>query len=812
MPLYALTIFLGAFLLFLVQPLIGKYILPWFGGGPGVWTVCLLFFQTLLLGGYAYAHFTSTRLKPRTQALTHLVLLALCLVWLPIIPNAEWKPGPGDEPTKRILLLLTATLGLPYLLLSATGPLLQRWFSLSHPDQSPYRLYALSNVGSLLALLGYPFAIEPLLSRSVQAWAWSGALVGFAVLCGICAWQIRRANPGVSSLPTAENSRDTEMPLATPAGREPEKVRNTDFPPTTPEGSHRENAEAKVRNTDFGHATALPDRDAVDDKPRFWQKFFWVALPAIASVLLVGTTSKLCVDVAVIPFLWVLPLAIYLVSFILCFDHPRWYARGLFAALFVVACTAVAYFVSLGLHAPILWQVVVYSAALFIACMICHGEVYRLRPAPRHLTSFYLHLSFGGAIGGIFVGIVAPLVFNDYYELHLGYWALAYLLAALCLVQRSRAIALGVGAGALAGIALLPAFFLNPPAEAGWFVHVKNYANTYYAFYLEYRWWAVAVLLMLLWSLRGALPARLPEDWRVRFSFLPLSLTALLGAVFVIQISGTNAGMIESSRNFYGTLKVRPYGEPASISYSHLLSHGITTHGLQFIQPPYDKWATTYYGAKSGVGLALEHAEPVKGGRKFGFVGLGAGTLAAYGLPGDTMRIYEINPAVLRLARERFTFLAQTAADVKIVLGDARLSMEDELAHDAPQHFDVLALDAFSSDAIPIHLLTEEAFAVYLKHLKPGGVIAVHISNRYLDLRPVVEGLAKRYRLHLATISDNPKSEDWWLYRTTWMLLSSDPEKFAHQDFQDARDEPSDDTAETILWTDDRASLAGILR
>lgn len=758
MPLYALTIFLGAFLLFLVQPLIGKYILPWFGGGPGVWTVCLLFFQTLLLGGYAYAHFTSTRLKPRTQALTHLVLLALCLVWLPIIPDVAWKPGPGDEPTKRILLLLTATLGLPYLLLSATGPLLQRWFSLSHPDKSPYRLYALSNVGSLLALIGYPFAIEPLLSRSAQAWAWSGALAGFVVLCGVCAWQIRRADPAA--------------PAPDPA--------NSDAPD--------------------------------DAKPTLLQKFFWVALPATASVLLVGTTSKLCVDVAVIPFLWVLPLAIYLVSFILSFDHPRWYARGWFAALFVVAGTAVAYLVSLGLHAPILLQIVAYTASLFVACMICHGEVYRLRPAPRHLTSFYLHLSFGGALGGIFVGLVAPVVFNDYYELHLGYWALAYLLAALCLVQRSRSIALGSGAGTLIGIALLPAFFLTRATEPGWFGHVKNYANTYYAFYLEYRWWAVAVLLMLLWSLRGALQARLPEDWRVRFSFLPLSLTALLGAVFVIQITGTNAGMIESSRNFYGTLKVRPYGEPDSISYSYLLSHGITTHGLQFVQTPYDKWATTYYGANSGIGLALDHAEPTKGGRKFGFVGLGAGTLAAYGLPGDTMRIYEINPAVLRLARERFTFLAHTAADVKIVLGDARLSLEDELAHAAPQHFDVLALDAFSSDAIPVHLLTEEAFAVYLKHLKPGGVIAVHISNRYLDLRPVVEGLAKRYQLHLATISDNPKSEDWWLYRTTWMLLSSDPERFAHQDFKDAMDEPSDETAKTILWTDDRASLAGILR
>ncbi|MBI2511489.1 MAG: fused MFS/spermidine synthase [Opitutae bacterium] len=775
MPLYALTIFLGAFLLFLVQPLIGKYILPWFGGGPGVWTTCLLFFQTLLLGGYAYAHFTSTRLKPRTQAIAHLVLLALSLAWLPIVPDADWKPTAADEPTRRILLLLTATLGLPYLLLSATGPLVQRWFSLTYPDKSPYRLYALSNAGSLLALIGYPFAIEPLLSRSTQAWAWSVALVLFVILCGLCAWRIHRANPAAA----------------------PAKVRET--------GLVADSAAAAPASPEFD------DLEAIATKPTLSQRAFWLAFPAVASVLLVATTSKLCVDVAVIPFLWVLPLALYLLSFIVCFDHPRWYARGVFAALFVIACVTVGYLVSSGLHAPIALQISGYSAALFVACMICHGEVYRLRPAPAHLTSFYLHISLGGALGGFFVAVVAPVVFNDYYELHLGYWALAYLVAAVCLMQRSRAIALGVGAGTLAGVAVLPLFFLGHTAESGLLAQLKHYYVTYHAFYLEYRWWAAGVLLVLLWSLRGAMRAR-ADEWRVRFSFLPLGLTAMLGAIFFIQITGTNVGMIESSRNFYGTLKVRPHGEPSSISYSYLLSHGITTHGLQFARPPYNTWPTTYYGQKSGIGLALDHAAPMTGGRRFGFVGLGVGTLAAYGRPGDRIRIYEINPAVLRLARERFTFLNQSTADVKIVLGDARLSMEDELAHDAPQQFDVLALDAFSSDAIPIHLLTEEAAAVYLKHLKPDGIIAVHISNRYLDLRPVVEALAQRYQLHLATISDNPKDGDWWLYRTTWCLLSRDPLKFAHEDFQEAADEPADKTAKTIRWTDDRASLAGILR
>jgi hypothetical protein len=755
--LHALTIFLGAFLLFLVQPLIGKYILPWFGGGPGVWTTCLLFFQTLLLAGYAYAHFTSMRLKPRTQAIVHIVLLVLSLAWLPIIPDSEWKPGAGDEPTRRILLLLTATLGLPYVLLSATGPLLQRWFSLTHPGRSPYRLYALSNVGSLLALVGYPFLIEPWLPRSVQAWSWSGALVLFAALCAFCAWRIRRADPPAPAAP------------------------------------------------------APAEETAADERPTAVQKLLWLALPCVASVLLVATTSKLCVDIAVIPFLWVLPLALYLLSFILCFDHPRWYARGPFAALFVVACVAIGYFVSSGLHAPIERQIVGYSAALFISCMICHGEVYRLRPAPRHLTSFYLHLSAGGALGGLFVAVIAPLVFNDYYELHLGYWALAYLVAAICLVQRSRTLALAVGAGTLIAVLVLPLFFLDAVKEPGWWPRLQNYIANYRSFYFEFRFWAALPLITLVWSLRGALRAK-EGEWHARFAALPLVLTAMLGAVFFVQASDTNANIVESSRNFYGTLKVRPYGEPSSISYSYLLSHGITTHGLQFVRPPYNTWATTYYGPHSGVGLVLDHAEPTRGGRHFGFVGLGSGTLAAYGMPGDRLHFYEINPAVLRLARERFTYLTQTAAEVKIVLGDARLSMENELAHDAPQNFDVLALDAFSSDAIPIHLLTEEAFAVYLRQIKQDGVIAVHISNRHLDLRPVVESLAKHYQLHLVTISDDPKNDDWWLYRTTWMLLSRDEKKFAYDDIRDAADEPSDATARLVRWTDDKASLAGILR
>ena len=791
MPLYALTIFTGAFLLFLVQPLIGKYILPWFGGSPGVWTTCLLFFQALLLGGYAYAHFTSTRLTPRTQATVHLVLLGVALLWLPIIPDTGWIPVDGSAPTKRILLLLTATLGLPYLLLSATGPLLQRWFHLAHPTKSPYRLYALSNIGSLLALLGYPFLIEPVFSRTGQAWGWSIALVLFVVLCGACAWQVRR-RPDWAAPTTSTVDDNLELKLPRSRGAS--------------DANSGEAAGNAARATTAPAATATTP--SAPTPPTLGDKLMWVALPAIASVLLVATTNKICIDVAVIPFLWVVPLALYLLSFILCFDHPRWYARDMFVALLVVGCALIAHLLAERSGAPLSLQLGGYLATLFVACMVCHGELYRLRPAPQFLTSFYLYLAAGGALGGLFVAVGAPALFVDYYELPLGMWLLAYLVAVLCLLQRSREVADGVATGALIALLLIPAW-KTAPLEPGFMAWVREYFTTMGAFYADHWQWTVLVLATLGYSFlrRGS-----SDVWRPRLAIFPLAMSAVLGAVLFLQANQGRDTLIEASRNFYGTLKVRAYGAPESISRNYVLAHGVTTHGLQLVRPPYNRWATTYYGPSSGIGIAMDLAEPSTGGRHFGLVGLGVGTLATYGMPGDSLRIYEINPDVLKLARERFTYLSETAAQVNIVMGDARLSMENELKTGAPQHFDVLALDAFSSDAIPVHLLTVEAFEVYLRHMKPDGAIAVHISNRYLDLRPVVEALAKHFNLHLATISDYPSDDDWWLYRTTWILLSRSAERIDVPAIRDVADEPSDATAELVLWTDDRASLFKVLR
>ena len=371
---FSLTIFWGAFLLFLVQPLIARFILPWFGGGPAVWTTCMLFFQLLLLGGYAYAHFSISRLTPRRQVITHLVLLALAVALLPITPGDAWKPTDGSHAAGHILLLLLGCLGLPYLVLSATGPLLQAWFSKANPGVSPYRLYALSNVGSLLALLIYPFYLEPQLSRQAQAdgWSWGLAIyAGLTAWCGLKVWK--------SSATDDETARTAEVEAPASA----------------------------------------------------WRKLLWFALPACGVMLLLAITNKLCQDIAVVPFLWVLPLSLYLLSFIISFDSPRWYHRAfwlpLLAALLGMALWNLYQAES---HPDITPLATLYLGTLFVACMVCHGEVYRLRPGASRLTGFYLSLSAGGAAGGLFVALVAPFVFPDYFELHLA----LFLTAALVLL------------------------------------------------------------------------------------------------------------------------------------------------------------------------------------------------------------------------------------------------------------------------------------------------------------------------------------------------------------------------------------------
>ncbi|MBI5767046.1 MAG: fused MFS/spermidine synthase [Verrucomicrobia bacterium] len=749
---FALTIFTGAFLLFQVQPLIGKYILPWFGGSPGVWTTCLLFFQTLLLGGYAYAHFTSTRLKPRAQAMVHLGLLAIALLCLPIIPAESWKPTDGDAPVWRILRLLTLCVGLPYFVLSSTGPLMQRWFSRTNPGVSPYRLYALSNVGSLLALLSYPVWFEVQFSRREQAVWWSVGLALFAVLCAYCAWRVWKT------------------------GDAPEV--------STPEGSGATSAE--------------------DEPTPVIDKVLWLVLPAVASLLLLATTNKLCQEIAVIPFLWIIPLALYLLTFVICFDHARWYRREVFIPLLVGGIAAIWQLQDAGRDAPMKLQIVGYNVVMFIACMVCHGELYRLRPPASRLTGYYLLISAGGALGGLFVAVVAPMIFVDYRELEIGLGFIAAAVAALCFRHRSRELVMAVAAGTMAVTLMVPWMRGTIDSSTGFVAEWVSYHK-------RFLWLIAGGLMLFVAAAADFRTRRLVGDWSWRMGTLVGALAVALcgGLVWQARTEDTHT-VIRASRNFYGTLKVFDYSRDDEGDRYLSLMHGATTHGIQFSSPDKALLITSYYGDTSGVGLAFKHIMP-EGPRHIGVVGLGTGTLAAYGRKGDRVRYYEINPAVEQLARDPFTYLSRTPAKVDVVFGDARLTMERELAEKQPQQFDFLALDAFSSDSVPAHLLTREAFEIFLKHMKPDGVIAVHISNRYLELQPVVDAIAQHFKLGIATISDDFE-EYWYYYTSTWVLLSRNHTVLGKDAIIAAKEEPRAHPRPPIAWTDDYVSLFKVLK
>ncbi|MFN0305679.1 MAG: fused MFS/spermidine synthase [Burkholderiales bacterium] len=671
--LYASTIFLSAFLLFQIQPVIAKMILPWFGGSSAVWTTCLLFFQLLLVAGYLYSYILVHKLSSRSQALVHLALLVIAVVLLPILPQDVWKPTGSEDPAGRILILLTATVGLQYFLLSTTTPLVQSWYSREKQGAMPYRLFALSNLGSMLALLTYPVAIEPFLSGRGQGWIWSAGFLVFAVLVAVIAWRGRALPP---------EPVDTHLaPAAPPTGSE------------------------------YG---------------------IWIALPACASVLLLAITSHLSQNVAPMPFLWVLPLSLYLLTFILCFESSGWYRRWVFVPLMIAAFAGMGITLTRDYHNQPIWIMLpLYAGGLFIACMVCHGELAHAKPHPRHLTAYYLMMSVGGAIGGLFVSLAAPRFFNDLYELPVGIVGTVLVLAWVFAREGNR-VSRVASRGSFAAAALL---------AAG-----------------------------LAYAYKG-----LAEDTRVMV------------------------------RNFYAALRVHDSGSDANAM--RVLTHGTITHGKQYLDPEKRSWPTTYYGEKSGVGVAIETRRSISGaGIRIGVVGLGAGTLAAYGRDGDVVRIYEIDPQVVDLARKEFTYLGDSKATIEIALGDARLSMEKE----SPQQFDVLAIDAFSSDSIPVHLLTREAFETYFKHMKAGGLLAVHISNRHLDLQPVVAEAAKALK-KAARIADTDDEEALGTYGATWVLIGDSDDVFNHEKLKGAV-EALEPKRSVGLWTDDFSDVYRILK
>lgn len=692
---FALAIFVSAFLLFQVQPLVGKFILPWFGGSPAVWTTCMLFFQVTLFLGYAYAHATSRWLTAGQQRTVHLILIVLAVLVLPIAPDHRWKPLDSEQPVQRILLLLTATVGLSYFVLSSTGPLLQSWFSRVCPDRSPYRLYALSNAGSLLALASYPLIVEPLWTSKTQANLWSIGFIGFALLCAICAvW--------ASQIPTNQEK------IATGA--------------------------------------------SLELAPRLWRRLLWLLLPVCSCLMLVATTNEVTQDVAPIPFLWVIPLGLYLLSFIICFDHETWYRREIIAPLTAIAIVLLAglqYWPEwLGWSLSTTGELAIYFAALFGVCMVCHGEVVRIRPSPRYLTEFYLLLSAGGAVGGIFVSLIAPLLFKSYFEWTIGLVASFVLASAVStLTLRERISSLQ-----------------------------QDRSKT--------------------------IDRRYPLS---RSSMLLVSAIAMevlaLAQILFWQIGFDDS--LYSGRNFYGTVHVVDWTTDENEPFRAFLS-GHINHGRQWVSEEKRRIPTTYYGEGTGAGVAtaLVQSRP---NVRIGVVGLGVGTMAAYARPGDSIRFYEINPEVTWIANNYFWFLRDCRGTHEVVMGDARLMLERE----PPNDFDLLILDAFTSDAPPIHLLTSEAFELYDRHLASHGLLAVNVTNTYLELAPVVARLGhdrgwKSVRIRTET---NPSQ---LAYRTDYVVFAREADALIELKNREMIAERN--ILAAPAWTDQYSNLFQILK
>ncbi len=693
---YVLAIFLSSFLLFQIQPLISKYILPWFGGTTNVWSASLLFFQLFLTGGYAYAYWLIRRVSPRRQGVVHIGVLGLSVLMLtfnmynwgsPNLPGEEWRNLNLDQPLGEVLKILTVAVGLPYFLLSTNSTLMQAWFSQEHPDRSPYWLYALSNVGSFVGLLTYPILFEPRLSLKAQSIFWTAGYVVFVLVIGFQAFKVFRSANNPNQKP--------------------------------------------IERDDAKRSASLPIR----------QFFSWAGSAALASSLLLATTTSITQEVAAIPFLWVLPLTIYLLSFVLSFSGERWYNRTVFLGFLTLA--SLAYIIILvNPNMNYLLQLVVYLGLLFVSTMICHGELYRSRPKPARLTSFYLLTSIGGAIGGITINLVVPLIFNGYWEFQIS----------LSLV------------------------------------------------------WGVLFVLIT-----RSLPKFRPLVARLLFALTALGTILFIG-IFFVQTRSSHSDLLTSVRNFYGVLWVREQDANNPTEHRYVLNHGITMHGFQFTTPVRKSRPTAYYAEDAGIGLTFLNHPQRPANLKAGMVGLGVGVLAVYGEPGDDFRFYEINPAVAEIAEgQYFSFMRDSAADINIVLGDGRISLESELSQSGTQNFDLLVIDAFNSDSIPTHLLTKEAFELYLAHLKPDGILALHVSNRHLNLRNVVWKLADEFGLPGVEITNSPPEDDTRSYRATWILLTQNEEFLAVPEIATAGAPPPSDLPDLRLWTDDYSNLFQIL-
>ena len=714
---FALTIFMSAFLLFQVQPLLSKQILPWFGGSPAVWTTAMLFFQSLLCLGYLYAHALAALPSRKTQARIHVVLLVLAaLLASRVLPGTELRPESPDSPVFQVLLILGASVGLPYFCLATTGPLVQHWFTSAAHSSSVFRLYALSNVGSFLALLSFPYVLEPWLEQQEMGRLWTAGFWVFALLC----------------LPVALGAWQNKSPVgAAPSGA----------------------------------AEGVPAKQAVISslKPSLAQRLSWVALPALASLVFIATTDQISHDVAPEPGLWVATLGLYLVTFILTFDHPRWYRPKLFAFLTLVVLLASSGLNDIPRWLGIQWDYGVkevrwsHYALLFVVCMLCHGELYRRRPADtRRLTEFYLCMSVGGAFGGLFVTLVATQFFDDYYE-----WLIALVLVALLACHVLFRFAGQAPDRMRQAVGALTAVFM------------------------------VALLFVM----------ENPWSWRN------------------VHKGDRTEVLLDQVRNFYGTVAVkeRRFAQEPERN-DRVFFSGNVTHGQQFLSDKLRHVPTTYYARDSGIGETLQWAMSQKPSLSVALIGLGAGTLANYARPADAYDFYEINPAAVRIAQEWFDNLSTCkAGEQNILLGDARLRME-QLPKD--KLYDVIVLDAFTGGSVPIHLLTREAFQIYRDHLKPDGHIAINITNAYLNLYPIVKaqaevlGMAHRHKYQAVDEVRNVRINLHFIMTHDQAYLKAYPS--VNRDIRDdqgrvLRQEPVDQPG-LRLWTDQFSSIAPIVR
>ncbi len=764
--LYSLTLFTGATLLFVMQPMVGKMILPLLGGTPAVWSTCMVFFQAALLGGYAYAHALTTRLRPSRQVLVHVVALALPFAVLPLAVNPRLLRGGEANPILDVLTLLSLSVGLPFLVVSATAPLLQKWFThTGHPAaRDPYFLYAASNLGSMLALLGYPTLVEPRLHLQGSSWLgqtalWSvgyGLLAVLTALCALTLWLKPAAGPAAAS------------------------------------------AEAE--------AAPAP----VEERPRWARRLYWIVLALVPSSLLLGVTTYITTDLAAVPLLWVLPLAIYLLTFILAFGRWPRLLHHLVVAL-ALPLTLLVIFLMVSALPERIWVIVLWHfGLLFVLALACHGALALDRPGPRHLTEFYLLISVGGVLGGLFNALVAPLVFSSLIEYPL------MMVLACVLLAATRSAALGPGGGArraLLAVAAAAALALVLYSESAtlrvdfaFLERVLDLSADRVSDWLDPAERLVNKLLIYGPPLAVA--------WFLRRR--PLHLGLALASVLLISgfVDARNSDQIRQSRSFFGVLRISRDRDPKGYTE---LRHGTTLHGRQSLEPSRRAEPISYYQRKGPIGQLFAELDRRPGSRHMAVVGLGTGTLAAYARPGDRITFYEIDRLVRDVAFDPayFTYVTDArdrAVTVRLELGDARIRMEAVRRDRPEERYDVILVDAFSSDAIPVHLLTREALRLYFDLLGPRGILALHISNRYLRLEPVVAALAEEGH-YARMLQDGGTDDIRGAVEASWAILARRTEDFGELASDSRWTQTRLDVEPAVsAWTDDFHNLLSIFK